>query len=76
MTGVGIAGERGIRVSRKRVQRQVRIMGLRAIYRRAGTSFDANSGPTHHGPVDLRIAGASYHSPPQLNGISPKFMRR
>ena len=34
-------GRRGILVSRKRVQRLMRIMGLRAIYRRPGTSRSA-----------------------------------
>ena len=34
----GLAGETGIRVSRKRVQRLMRAMGLRAIYRRPSTS--------------------------------------
>ena len=35
---------RGVRVSRKRVQRLMRIMGLRAIYRRPGVS-DRRRGP-------------------------------
>ena len=34
-------GRRGIPVSRKKVQRLMRIMGLRAIYRRPGTSRPA-----------------------------------
>ena len=66
----------GRRVSPKRVQRLMRIMGLRAIYRRPGTGFDAKCGPAHHGAIDLRGAGASGNSPPLFNKISRKFMRR
>ena len=38
---------RGVRVSRKRVQRLMRVMGLRAIYRRPGTSRRSPENPVY-----------------------------
>ena len=47
---------RGMPVSRKRVQRLMRAMGLRAIYRRPGTSYRERQSP-HRALLDAKRGG-------------------
>ena len=53
-----LLGRRGIRVSRKRVQRLMRAVRLRAIYRRPSTSRRSPEHPVQPEPAHAKTGGA------------------
>ncbi len=60
---------RGIRVSRKRVQRLMRAMGLRAIYRRPSTSRRSPENPVYPYLLrNVRITRPNQSLPPRRRG--------